>query len=86
MRGSMNQFGKISEVTMEYAEKNSSYEIQRAGLLAHIQSLFVGNSKKVVNIYGTSGIGKTYLCRTLYQFFSTKSYGTVLIDFDHLLK
>ena len=82
MRGSMNQFGKISEVTMEYAEKNSSYEIQRAGLLAHIQSLFVGDGKKVVNLYGTSGIGKTHLCRTLYQFFSTKPYGTILIDFD----
>ena len=67
---------------MNHAVSDSQLNIKRSSILRIIEDAFAACNKQVVNLYGESGRGKSFICRHLYENWSSIQLTSVLIDFD----
>lgn len=73
---------------LEYARTDHMHEIERKAIIESICNSFdnVGQYKIIFSLFGNSGVGKSYICKSIYNSdLVVPEKNKVLIDFNHIV-
>ena len=73
---------------LEYARTDHMNEIERKTIIESICNSFdnVGQYKIIFSLFGNSGVGKSYICKSIYNSdLIVPEKNKVLIDFNHIV-